>query len=79
VVQDRSIAVDPRVIPGRARVHIESGDGARVVGERHADDTGGGIHGYHVDHFSGAGSAATNRWQAAGGDMTNAKIKYLGG
>jgi 3D (Asp-Asp-Asp) domain-containing protein len=78
VVQDHSIAVDPRVVPGRARVSIASSDGTRVVGERHADDTGGGIRGYHIDHFSGAGSAATARWEAAGGDMQNAKVKFLG-
>jgi len=40
--------MDPRVIPGRAQVYIESQDGHRVVGNRFADDTGGGIHGYRV-------------------------------
>ena len=78
VVQDQSIAVDPRVVPARSRVSISSSDGARNLGERHADDTGGGIHGYHIDHFSGAGSAATTRWNSAGGDMRNAKVKFLG-
>lgn len=78
VQQDHSIAIDPRVIPGRSRVYIASGDGSRVIGERHADDTGGGIHGFHIDHFSGAGNAATTRWEAAGGDMHNAKVKFLG-
>lgn len=78
VQQNHSIAVDPKVIPGRSRVYIVSSDGSRVIGERHADDTGGGIRGYHIDHFSGAGSAATTRWEAAGGDMHNAKVKFLG-
>jgi len=78
IQQDHSIAVDPRVIHGRAQVYIESQDGHRVVGNRFADDTGGGIHGYHIDHFSGLGNEAKARWQAAGNDMANAKVKYLG-
>jgi len=78
VVEGRSIAIDPHVVPPRSRVSITSSDGSRALGERHADDTGGGIRGYHIDHFSGAGSAATARWTAQGGDMTNAKVKFLG-
>ena len=78
VVADRSIAVDPTIIPGRARVYIGSRDGRRIVGDRRADDTGGGIRGAHIDHFSGAGSAATRQWEASGGDLQNAKVKYLG-
>jgi 3D (Asp-Asp-Asp) domain-containing protein len=77
VVANRSIAVDPAVIPGRSLVHISSSNGSRVVGERSADDTGGGIHGAHIDHFSGAGSAATRAWQASGGDLQNARVKFL--
>ncbi|WP_169742588.1 3D domain-containing protein [Paraburkholderia ferrariae] len=77
VVANRSIAVDPAVIPARARVYIASSDGSRVVGERSADDTGGGIRGAHIDHFSGPGSAATRAWQASGGDLQNARVKFL--
>ncbi|MCP3722763.1 3D domain-containing protein [Paraburkholderia sp. CNPSo 3272] len=69
VVANRSIAVDPTVIPGRSRVYIASSDGGRVVGERSADDTGGGIRGAHIDHFSGPGSAASRTWQASGGRL----------
>ncbi|MGF6290507.1 3D domain-containing protein [Paraburkholderia youngii] len=78
VVANRSIAVDPTVIPPRSRVYITSGNGSRVVGERSADDTGGGIRGAHIDHFSGPGSAATRAWQASGGDLQNARVKFLG-
>ncbi|MBC8726337.1 hypothetical protein F6X37_33865 [Paraburkholderia sp. 31.1] len=53
-------------------------DGRRIVGERSADDTGGGIRGAHIDHFSGPGSAATRAWQASGGDLQNARVKFLG-
>lgn len=67
VVANHSIAVDPSVIPGRSRVYIQSRDGSRVLGERSADDTGGGIKGNHIDNFSGPGSAATRAWQASGG------------
>lgn len=78
VIANHSIAVDPSVIPGRSRVFISSSDGSRVVGERSADDTGGGIRGNHIDHFSGPGSAATRAWQASGGDLQNARVKFLG-
>ncbi|MGF6301492.1 MULTISPECIES: 3D domain-containing protein [Paraburkholderia] len=78
VVANRSIAIDPTVIPGRSRVYIASSDGRRVVGERSADDTSGGIRGAHIDHFSGPGSAATRAWQGSGGDLQNARVKFLG-
>lgn len=78
VVAGQSVAIDPTVIPPRAKIYIVSADGSRVVGERHADDTGGGIHSYHIDHFSGAGSAATHQWTASGGDLTNARVKFIG-
>lgn len=78
VVANRSIAVDPAIIPGRSRVYIASGDGSRIVGERSADDTGGGIRGAHIDHFSGAGSAASRAWQASGGDLHGARVRFLG-
>lgn len=79
VEADHSIAVDTSVIPGRAHVHIQSQDGKRVVGDRVADDTGGGIRGFHIDHFSGLGRAANKRWKELGSDMENARVKYLGG
>lgn len=78
VVANHSIAVDPTVIPGRSRVYIASSDNRRVVGERSADDTGGGIRGHHIDHFSGPGSAATRAWQVSGGDLQSARVKFLG-
>jgi len=78
LVANRSIAVDPTVIPGHSRVYITSHDGSRIVGERSADDTGGLVHGAHIDHFSGAGRAADDAWNAAGRDIHNAKVRFLG-
>ncbi|WP_373682970.1 3D domain-containing protein [Paraburkholderia sp. UYCP14C] len=72
---DRSLLIRPLFQGGH---RFASSDGSRVVGERSADDTGGGIRGAHIDHFSGAGSAATREWQASGGDLQNARVKFLG-
>ncbi|MCC8402413.1 hypothetical protein LJ655_10995 [Paraburkholderia sp. MMS20-SJTN17] len=54
------------------RVHVD----ANIVDV--IDDTGGGIRGNHIDHFSGPGSAATRAWRASGGDLQNARVKFLG-
>src|ERR1700752_2346269 len=41
----RTIAVDPKVIPLGSRVYIEG------IGERVAEDTGGGVKGHHIDLY----------------------------
>lgn len=76
LTEDVSLAVDPTVIPGRSVVEISSDDGTRVLGERSADDTGGGVRGGHIDVFVGAGNAATAVWNQAGGDFENARVKF---
>jgi 3D (Asp-Asp-Asp) domain-containing protein len=75
VVENVSIAVDPTVLPAHHRVYIA---GSRDIGERRADDTGGAIRKFHFDHYVGAGKSAINAWEHAGGNITNAKVKYLG-
>ena len=67
-----SIAVDPKVIPAGHWIFIER------VGARRADDTGGAIDDYHIDIFTGGGERAIADWDAQGGNMTGAKVKYLG-
>lgn len=44
----RTIAVDPKVIPLGSRVYIEG------IGERVAEDTGGGVKGHHIDLYLGS-------------------------
>ena len=51
-----TIAVDPDIIPLGSEVYIEG------VGTRTAQDTGGGIQGYHIDLYVGAGQAASAGW-----------------
>ncbi len=72
VVEGVSIAVDPKIIPSGHWVNIER------VGVRRADDTGGGINDYHIDIFMGGGERAIANWTAQGGNMTDARVKYLG-
>jgi 3D (Asp-Asp-Asp) domain-containing protein len=43
----RTVAVDPKVIPLGSRVYIEG------VGERIAEDVGGGVKGQHIDVYLG--------------------------
>ncbi|WP_176343136.1 3D domain-containing protein [Paraburkholderia bryophila] len=73
VTENHSIAVDPTVIPPRARVNIDA------VGERYADDRGSQIQGYHVDNFLGAGHAVVQTWTHGAINGTQRKVKYLGG
>lgn len=74
---DQSAAIDPAIIPPRATIYIESQDGARVLGNRGAHDTGGAIHGTHIDNYSGEGAAVVTAWRLAGGNLENAKVKFL--
>jgi 3D (Asp-Asp-Asp) domain-containing protein len=46
-VEGTTIAVDPGVIPLRSSVNVAT------LGNRLAQDTGGGINGYHIDNFRG--------------------------
>ncbi|MBN1698187.1 MAG: N-acetylmuramoyl-L-alanine amidase [Spirochaetales bacterium] len=72
IEEGTSIAVDPAVIPPNHRVDIQR------VGERRADDTGGAIDDYHIDVFMGGGRRAINNWNQQGGNITNARVRYLG-
>lgn len=72
VKENRSIAIDPTIIPARSRVEIDG------VGERSADDTGGGINSYHIDNFLGAGKAVVKAWLRGGVNGTQRKVKFLG-
>jgi len=72
VTVNHSIAVDPTVIPPRARVNVDA------VGDRHADDRGSQVLGYHVDNFLGAGVAVVTAWLHGPVNGTQHKIKYLG-
>lgn len=71
---DGSIAIDPAVLPKKHRVNIIT----RTLGERCGMDTGGAIKGHHFDNYVGTGKAAIDAWTAAGGNITDAKVKYLG-
>lgn len=46
-----SVAVDPSVIPLGSEIYIDG------VGTRRADDTGGGVHGHHIDIWASSYSA----------------------
>jgi len=72
---DSSIAIDPSVLPRLHRVDIV---GPRALGVRRGDDTGGAIRGYHFDNYLGVGNAAVNAWNNAGGNIQQARVKYLG-
>lgn len=70
--EERTIAVDPTVIPKKFRVNIDG------VGERHGEDTGSAIRGYHIDNFLGSGQAVVTAWLHGGVNGTKRKVKYLG-
>ena len=63
-----TIAVDRTVVPMGASVNIQN------VGDRVAQDTGGGINGYHIDVFRGFGHAAMAGWGNFHGT-----VRYLSG
>lgn len=73
VIENHSVAVDPRVIPKKSRVFVDG------VGERWADDRGSAIKDYHIDNFLGAGRDVFVAWQRSGIDNTQRRIKFLGG
>jgi len=75
VTPNASIAIDPTILPPRHKVDIV---GPRALGARSGDDTGGAIKGHHFDNYAGAGKSVMNDWQTAGGNITAAKVKYLG-
>ncbi|MGF6871782.1 3D domain-containing protein [Paraburkholderia sp. MM5477-R1] len=72
VTENRSIAVDPNVIPKHAQVEIE------IVGRRFADDTGSAITGHHIDNFVGAGAVVQSAWEHGAVNNTQRKVKYIG-
>lgn len=66
------IAVDPEIIPKKAKVEIQE------LGEKIADDTGGAIDLYHIDNFLGFGKAVVKAWLKGGINGTQRRVKYLG-
>lgn len=72
IEENRSIAVDPRIIPKKGRVEIDG------VGLRIAEDTGGAIKLYHIDNFLGSGKAVVKAWLKGGINGTKRRVKYLG-
>lgn len=72
VKENHSIAVDKSVIPKKSKVNIEA------LGERVADDSGGGIHLYHIDNFLGSGEAVVKAWLKGGINHTSRAVKYMG-
>jgi 3D (Asp-Asp-Asp) domain-containing protein len=72
VKENHSIAVDKSVIPKKSKVSIEG------LGERVADDSGGGIHLYHIDNFLGSGETVVKAWLKSGINHTKRAVKYLG-
>ncbi len=72
VSANHSIAVDPHVIPKKAKVNIEG------VGDRWADDRGSAIITYHIDNFLGAGQAVVTAWLKGDVNGTQRRVKYLG-
>ncbi len=77
VQANKSIAVDPKVIPMSASVFISSANGKRVLGNKSADDVGSKIKGFHIDNFVGLGKSVVTAWEKDGGNIDNAKVKYL--
>jgi 3D (Asp-Asp-Asp) domain-containing protein len=72
VEENHSIAVDKSIIPKKSKVSIEG------LGERVADDSGGGIHSYHIDNFLGSGDSVVKTWLKSGINHTQRAVKYLG-
>lgn len=73
VTENHSIAVDPAVIPPHSKVEIDG------LGVRFADDKGGGIAGFHIDNFLGAGEKVVKEWLHGKINGRKVKVKYLGG
>lgn len=72
IKENHSIAVDKSVIPKKSKVNIEG------LGERVADDSGGGIHLYHIDNFLGSGESVVKSWLKGEINHTQRAVKYLG-
>jgi len=72
VKENHSIAIDNSVIPKKSKVSIEG------LGERVADDSGGGIRLYHIDNFLGSGATVVKDWLKSGINHTQRAVKYLG-
>lgn len=72
VKESQSIAVDKSIIPKKSKVHIDG------LGERIADDSGGGIRLYHIDNFLGSGKEVVKAWMKGGVNHTERAVKYLG-
>ena len=75
VIENATIAVDPRILPPHHKVEIS---GSRWLGERRAEDVGQAVKGFHFDNFAGAGQGRIGCRERSGGNILDAKVKYLG-